>query len=345
MSLPPSVSSLSGNGLPESVATFADQNDRTAPEASYVCKKNIETVSINEQYKDEEENFVPLHMEADYSTDDVHLHSSSMQEPKLPLEPLHLPSQPIRRSYRGHKKSQDRTPQDTNMEISTSLDQLWHRFNEKWSMDETRLTNDGEMSLLDRLERLSRLIHNTTPTEQTILQPDGRNGDYDRRRGREDETTEGGEQRGRVQLEAAPQQAWPEHEESQERVHRCPAERDESSSVSMETSSSSMSTVDTERLLRAFGPHRVTSEGLKTSDSLLRLYNSINMQKTGRRKPSTKPAAVSVATNDVSTDDSTVSLCLITFFIQTVHFLFCSKISSKLKRKMLLDILYCVIYG
>ncbi|CAM4727452.1 unnamed protein product [Leuciscus chuanchicus] len=301
------VSSVSGNGLPESVATFADQNDRTAPEASYVCKKNIETVNINEQYKDEEENFVPLHMEADYSTDDVHLHSSSMQEPKLPLEPLHLPSQPIRKSYRGNKKRQDRTPHDTNMEISTSLDQLWRRFNEKWSMDETRLTNDGEMSLLDRLERLSRLIHNTTPTEQTILQPDGRNGDYDRRRGREDETTEGGEQRGRVQLEAAPQQAWPEHEESQERVQRCPAERDESSSVSMETSSSSMSTVDTERLLRAFGPHRVTSKGLKTSDSLLRLFNSINMQKTGRRKPSTKHAAVSVATNDVSTDDSTVS--------------------------------------
>ncbi|KAK7148845.1 hypothetical protein R3I93_013003 [Phoxinus phoxinus] len=301
------VSSVSGNGLPESVATFADQNDRTAPEASYVCKKNIETVSINEQYKDEEEHFVPLHMEADYSTDDVHLHSSSMQEPKLPLEPLHLPSQPIRKSYRGNKKRQDRTPHDTNMEISSSLDQLWRRFSEKWSMDETRLTNEGEMSLLDRLERLSRLIHNTTPTEQTILQPDGRNGDYDRRSDREDETTEGGEQREIVQLEAAPQQAWPEHEESQERVHRCPAERDESASVSMETSSSSLSTVDTERLLRAFGPHRVTSKGLKTSDSLLRLYNSINMQKTGRRKPSTKHAAVSVATNDVSTDDSTVS--------------------------------------
>ncbi|XP_077053316.1 ALMS1 centrosome and basal body associated protein isoform X2 [Siphateles boraxobius] len=301
------VSSVSGNGLPESVATFADQNDRTTSGASYVCKKNIETVSINEQYKDEEDNFVPLDMEADYSTDDVHLHSSSMQEPKLPLEPLHLPSQPIRKPYRGNKKRQDRTPHDTKVEISSSLDQLWRRFSEKWSMDETRLTKEGELSLLDRLERLSRLIHNTTPTEQTILQPDGRNGGYDRRRDREDETTEGGEQRERVQLKAAPLQAWPEHEESQERAHRCAAERDESAGVSMETSSSSLSTVDTERLLRAFGPHRVTNKGLKTSDSLLRLYNSINMQKTGRRKPSTKHAAVSVATNDVSTDDSTVS--------------------------------------
>ncbi|XP_067241909.1 serine-rich adhesin for platelets isoform X1 [Chanodichthys erythropterus] len=300
------VSSVSGNGLPESVVTFADQNDRTAPEASYVSEKNIETVSINEQYKDEEENFVPLHMEADYSTDDVHLHSNSMQEPKLPLEPLHLPSQSIRKSYRGSKKRTDRTPHDVNMEISSSLDQLWRRFSEKWSMDETRLTNEGEMSLLDRLERLSRLIHSTTPTDQTILQPEGRNGDYDRGSDREDGTTEGGEERERVQLEAAPQQAWSEHEVSQERVHRCPAERDESASVSMETSSS-LSTVDTERLLRAFGPHRVSSKGLKSSDSLLRLYNTINMQKTDRRKPSAKHVAVSVGTNDMSTDDSTVS--------------------------------------
>lgn len=286
-----------------SVSGIADQNDRTAPEVSYVSKKNTDAVSINEQYKEEEEHFVPLHMEADYSTDDVHLHSSSMQEPKLPLEPLHLPSQPIRKSYRGNKKRQDRTPHDVNMEISSSLDQLWRRFSEKWSMEETQV-NEGEISLLDRLERLSRLIHNTTPTDQTILQPDSRIGNYDRRSDREDETVEGGEQRERLQLEAAPQQAWPEHEESQERVHRCPAERDESASVSIETSSS-LSTVDTERLLRAFGPHRVTSKGLKSSDSLLKLHNTINMQKTGRRKPSTKH--VSVATNDVSTDDSTVS--------------------------------------
>ncbi|XP_067277475.1 serine-rich adhesin for platelets isoform X2 [Pseudorasbora parva] len=288
-----------------SVSGIADQNDRTAPEVSYVSKKNMDTVSINEQYKDEEENFVPLQMEADYSTDDVHLHSSSMQEPRLPLEPLHLPSQPIRKSYRGNKKGLDRrTPHDVNMEISSSLDQLWRRFSEKWSMEETRLTNEGEISLLDRLERLSRLINNTTPTDQSILQPDSRNGNYDRRSDRVDETTEGEEQRERVHFEAAPQHAWPEREECQEKVHRCPAERDESASVSMETSSS-LSTVDTERLLRAFGPHRITSKGLKSSDSLLKLYNTINMQKTGRRKPSTKH--VSVATNDVSTDDSTVS--------------------------------------
>ncbi|XP_016400898.1 uncharacterized protein LOC107733682 isoform X1 [Sinocyclocheilus rhinocerous] len=297
------VSSVSGNGLPASVTTFAGQNDNTAPEA-YVFEKSMDTVGIDEEYRDEEENFVPLHMEADYSTDDVHLHSSTIQEPKLPLEPHHFSSQPIKKSYRGDKKKQDRTPHDVSIEISSSLDQLWRRFSEKWSMEETRPTNEGETSLLDRLERLSCLIHNTSPTDLTIQQSHSRKGEYYRRSDREAGTTEGEEQRERVQLDVAPQQAWPEHEENQDRVDHCPAERDES--VSVETSSS-LSTIDTERLLRAFGPHRVTSKGLKSSDSLLRLYNTMNMQKTGRRKPRTKHVAVSVATDDVSTDDSTVS--------------------------------------
>ncbi len=298
---------MSGNGLPESVATFAGQNDITAPEAD-VFENRMDTVGIEEEYRDEEENFVPLHMEADYSTDDVYLHTSTIQEPKYPLELHHLPSQPIRKSYRGDKKKQDRTPHDVSIEISSSLDQLWRRFSEKWSMEETRPTNEGETSLLDRLERLSRLIHNTTPTDFTIQQSHSRKGEY-YRRDREDGTTEGEEQR--VQLDVSPQQAWPEHEESQDRVHRCPAERDESASVE---TSSSLSTIDTERLLRAFGPHRVTSKGLKSSDSLLRLYNTINNQKSGRRKLRTKHVAVSVATDDVSTDDSTVSLCSIELF-------------------------------
>ncbi|XP_050982419.1 centrosome-associated protein ALMS1 [Labeo rohita] len=297
------VSSVSRNGLPESATTFAEQNDNTAPEI-YVSEKNMDTVGIDEEYKDEEEHFVPLHMEADYSTDDVHLHSSIMQEPKFPLEPRHLPSQPIRKSYRGSKKEHDRTPHDVSIEISSSLDQLWQRFSEKWSMEETRPTNDGETSLLDRLERLSRLIHNTTPTDQTIQQSHSRKREYYRRCDQEDGTTEKEEQREHVQLQVAPQQAWPEHEESQERVHRYPAERDESASVE---TSSSLSTIDTERLLQAFGPHRVTSKGLKSSDSFLRLHNTINTQKPGRRKPRTKHVAVSVATDDVSTDDSTVS--------------------------------------
>lgn len=304
---------MSGNGLPESVATFAGQNDNTAPEA-YVFEKSMDTVGIDEEYRDEEEHFVPLNMEADYSTDDVHLHTT-IQEPNFPLEPHHLPSQPIRKSYRVDKKKKDRTPHDVSVEISSSLDQLWRRFSEKWSMEETRPTNEGETSLLDRLERLSRLIHNTTPTDITIQQSHSRKGEYYRRSDREDGTTAGEEQR--VQIDVSPQQAWPEHEESQDRVHRCPAERDESASVE---TSSSLSTIDTERLLRAFGPHRVTSKGLKSSDRLLRLYNTINMQKTGRRKPRTKHVAVSVATDDVSTDDSTVSLYSIEL-IQTVQLL------------------------
>ncbi|XP_056327278.1 centrosome-associated protein ALMS1 isoform X2 [Danio aesculapii] len=278
----------SGNGPPKSAGTFVS----TAPEVS---KKSMETVSIDVEYDDKEDHFVPLHMEADYSTDHVHLHNSTSQEPKLPREPHYSSSQPNRRPYRGNKKGKDRTPHDVSLEITSSLDQLWRRFNEKWSTEKSRSISDGETSLLDRLERLSRLIHNTTPTDHSIQQSsESGNGEYDRMRDQEE-----GEQRKRVQLKAPPKHAWVQ-DEGQGKVHLCPAERDES----VETSSS-VSTVDTERLQRAFGAHRVTSEGMKSDGSLLRFYNGINAKKTGRRKPSTKDAAVSVTTD--STDDSTVS--------------------------------------
>ncbi|XP_056617097.1 uncharacterized protein alms1 isoform X2 [Triplophysa dalaica] len=274
--------------------TFKESTGRynsTAPQTSYVSVKDV----------GDEDHFVPLYMEEDYSTDDLHLHNRTMQEPKLPLEPQHVPSQPIRRSGLN-KNRQDRTPHDVSVEISSSLDQLWRRFNEKWSVEDTQPTNEGDTSLLDRLERLSRLIHSTTPTNKTVKQPDRTNRIREKRGDKEEGTrTEEGVERERV----APRQVWAEHEDNPQNVQRCPAERDESSSVSMETSST-MSTIDTERLVRAFGHHRVTSKGLKNSNSLLRL-NTINKQKTSRRKPGTKHAAVSTDADNISTDDSTVT--------------------------------------
>lgn len=265
----------------------------TARESSYVSVKDM----------DDEDHFVPLRMEADYSNDDLHLHNKTMQEPKIPLEQQHEPSQPIRSGI--NKNKHDRTPHEVSVEISTSLDQLWRRFNEKWSVEDSRTTNEGDTSLLDRLERLSRLIHNTTPTNKTIKQLDSTNRRRETRGDKEDGMrTEEGAERERM----TPRHAWAEQEDNPESVQHCPAERDESSSVSMETSST-MSTIDTERLVRAFGHHRVTSKGLKSTDSLLRLHqNTINKQKTSRRKPSTKHAAVSANTENISTDDSTVRI-------------------------------------
>ncbi|XP_065153200.1 uncharacterized protein alms1 isoform X2 [Paramisgurnus dabryanus] len=269
-------SSVSKSGLLESVVTSGRYNG-TAPEPSDVSKRDMA----------DEDNFVPLHMEADYSTDDLHLHN---------LHTMHLPSQPIRTSGLN-KNRQDRRPHDVSMEINSSLDQLWRRFNEKWSVEDTRPTNYGDTSLLDRLERLSRLIHSTTPTDKTVKQPDStsRGGEI---RSDEDEGLRTGEKVARERIQFS-RQAWAEKEENAESMRRCPAERDES----METSSS-LSTIDTERLLRAFGHRRVTSKGLPSTERLLRLHNK---QKIGRRKPSTKHATVSVATETVSTDDSTAS--------------------------------------
>ncbi|XP_055026318.2 uncharacterized protein alms1 isoform X1 [Misgurnus anguillicaudatus] len=269
-------SSVSKSGLRESVVTSGRYNG-PPPEASDVSKRDM----------DDEDNFVPLHMEADYSTDDLHLHN---------LHTMHLPSQPIRTSGLN-KNRQDRRPHDVSIEINSSLDQLWRRFNEKWSVEDTRPTNDGDTSLLDRLERLSRLIHSTTPTDKTVKQPDStsRGGEI---RSDEDEGLRTEEEVARERIQFS-RQAWAEKQENPESMRRCPAERDES----METSSS-LSTIDTERLLRVFGHRRVTSKGLPSTERLLRLHNK---QKIGRRKPSTKHAAVSVATETVSTDDSTAS--------------------------------------
>lgn len=276
----------------------------TAHETSYVSVKDM----------DDEDHFVPLHMEADYTTDDLHLHNRSMQEPKLPLEPQHVPSQTIRRSGLNNS-SKDRTPHEVSVAISSSLDQLWRRFNEKWSMEETRPTNVEDTSLLDRLERLSRLIHSTTSTDKTVKQREGTNRSREVRGDKEEV-----EERKRVRLGAAPRQAWAEQEDNPETVQRCTAERDESSSVSVETSST-MSTIDTERLVRAFGHHRITSKGVRSSDSLLRLHNAINKQKTSKRKPSTKHAAVSADIENTSTDDSTVRISLFSVFEELLVFL------------------------
>ncbi|TRY69627.1 hypothetical protein DNTS_032745 [Danionella cerebrum] len=273
------ASAVSRNPLPLSLDTLSEQRKKRVS-----SRKNMEFVETELESK-EEENFAPLRVELDFSTDDVLLLSSTMQEPKVALEPKYLPSQVIRKPAMG-SKNPSRTPHDVSLEITSSLNQLWHRFNEKMNMDETQPISDRETSLIDRLERLSRLIHSTTPTNQTTQLPGSKLEHVHSL----EETSEKHEQEEVVQTEADPRQACPEREESRARgALLCPAERDES------VSGSSLSTVDTERLRRAFGP-RFTSKGQK---------NKEGMHKTSRRKPSFKHVAVT--TDSLSTDDSTVS--------------------------------------
>ncbi|XP_068573682.1 mucin-4 [Cebidichthys violaceus] len=195
---------------------------------------------------------------------------------------------------------------------SSILDQLWERFCDRWSLEESRPTSDREALLLERLERLSRLIHSTRDTNMSGVQeekPGGRRGEDDgevkrsvgcEARGMERNVRGGRKVHGEppVPLQAGTQRlqgeetSQPADEDSRDsftsgfsqgssRNQRlCPADRDESETLS--TVSGSVSTVDTARLIRVFGAHRVRH--LTSSSSLSKLYNTINKQKEGREQ-------------------------------------------------------------
>lgn len=163
-------------------------------------------------------------------------------------------------------------PQASALQSSSSLDQLWERFCSRWYLEDSQPASDGEASLLERLERLSRLIH-----------------DARRSKGEEEAQRDGGKTQSYPSI-----QAWRMEEPSEPSNHSlpstrshggphlqhlCPADREETDAPS---TSGSVSTVDTGRLVRAFGPHRV--QLLKTTSSLRRLYSTIDEQKVRREE-------------------------------------------------------------
>lgn len=269
-----------------------------------------------------DDGFVQLNMEADYSMDDYyHHHSNRVQEQNLPPETPSLHTKPAR----------DVT-KNISVEIGTSLDQLWHRFNRSYSLPESHPINEREVSLLERLERLSRLLHSPTTAKQGDRQLDNsqnrkRDPELTKLPNNEVTTKEKKERNRRVkrldEVKRLPKTVWEGEslrnshmfvaDVQQSNGHHCTAERDESASVSVETSSS-RSTIDTQRLIRAFGPHRVRNVEEKsiskkqTSSSLVKVYNAIHKQKTEHGKADPKHHLVSVATETSSADESRVSL-------------------------------------
>lgn len=297
---------------------FHDQRS-IIPPTYQLTSYNKSVVPGNEQVAElieEGEAFIPLNMEADYSTTELHP-NHSVQKHSLGTDTLPLFTKAIR------KKEQNQA-QSLGAEIGSSLDQLWRRFNEQCSLQETRSTNDAEMSLLDRLERLSRLLHSSSPPHTPKLAHSRVEKGKSRRSEHESRRTQGkGKEKERSEVRGILKTAWQKESlstnqtlvenEQLEKDYRCPAERDESTSVSVETSSN-QSTIDTQRLIRAFGPHRVSngreevagSQTLKPNDGLQKLYNTIKKQKRGRGKGSSENHLVSVATEISNTDDSTV---------------------------------------
>lgn len=282
------------------------------------------------------ERFQPVHVEVDYDKASHHLDPQAGRE-------------------RDQERRDSDLPHPAAQQSSRPLDELWQRFCDQWSPEMSRPTSDREASLLERLERLSRLIHSTKGTDMSGLQQEASYHPEEKLgRRREDATGKerkkhigevkrsvGGEVRemerkvrGGRKVEAeppVPHQAWtrrlqieetsqPADEDSRDSftssfshnssqsLHLCPADRDESETLS--TMSGSVSTVDTARLIRAFGAHRV--QHLKTGSSLSKLYSTINKQKEGReqRRGRNKESPHIITLSETTgTDESTVRIC------------------------------------
>ncbi|CAL8297822.1 unnamed protein product [Arctogadus glacialis] len=155
-----------------------------------------------------------------------------------------------------------------SQQTGASLGQLWQRFNEGRSPVAPHPTNESEPSLLLRLERLKRLLHGeggggggggggVVPGTGRGVSTSGPPAAAEQE-GRRPEVTGddgGGHPRwlARTQEEESLSPAS-SHSSPAHGRHRFPAERDGSETLS--TSRGSASTVDTERLVRAFGSDR-----------------------------------------------------------------------------------------
>lgn len=269
----------------------------------------------------QEEEFAPLQGEKTCSTEDLHPDRQSFRE----LRPLGGPD-----TEEPNRNWRDFASRGVSSQSSGgNLNDLWQRFNERRSQREA---GPPETPLLDRLERLSRLIHssrNATPLGgREASAPGKRREERRRRHGEKEEKRRGDDDQGRGQREAdrrrgngdrAVREAWAEPEAEQEEEslssstltessvgrHRCPAERDGETDAS--DTASTMSTIDTARLIRAFGPGRV-----QANPGLNRLYCAIGRQKEGteqrrgRKRAGSKPPAPAPSETN-STDDSTIS--------------------------------------
>ncbi|KAI5606798.1 Alstrom syndrome protein 1 isoform X2 [Silurus asotus] len=306
------ASNQSGNGVYNQIGNTGHPGQLTGYRKSVYPENKQVPEHIEEE---EEEVFIPLHMEADISTAEQHINCSA-QHHNLGTESLPLLSKAI------GEKEQDQMVHNLGAEIGNSLDQLWHRFNERYSFQETQTRSDVEISLLERLERLSRLLHSSPPPhthkqgQSTVEKSKSRRRETEPRRTLpKKHTAKYGKEKN------APKTAWEKkplstdqtsvEEELRNQNYRCPAERDESASVSVETSSC-QSTIDTPRLIRAFGPDRVSSgregvagsQALKPSDVLLKLHNNIKKQKRGHDSSGSESHLVSVATDDSMASDT-----------------------------------------
>ncbi|XP_047466496.1 mucin-17 [Mugil cephalus] len=237
---------------------------------------------------------------------------------------LHTLQTSVAQRGRGGQQHRPESSFQRSSSSSSALDQLWDKFCDQWTTEESRPTRDREESLLERLERLSRLIHSTRSTDMSAAPEEEeeerggyhpednlgwRRDDVIMRRTKRKEDTRLHDDRGARGVEPSltedDDSSAFSHDSSQS-LHLSPAGRDESSET-LSTASGSVSTVDTARLIRAFGAHRV--QRLKATPSLGKLYGAINRQKEGReqRRGRNTPPLVLTPSDFTGTERSVVA--------------------------------------
>lgn len=243
-----------------------------------------------------------------------------------------------------------------------TLDDLWARYTDRRRSHLSESNNNLEVSLVERLDRLARLLQNPKPYLATKDDKDGEQvlqvnkKDHEKSRETKKEEREKWYLR-KFGVDARPVNGTSENQDgsvsrlsesaSSERVLHGDSYSDFSSEVrsiateesaggseaatqtdsaSTFTTNSTISTIDTVRLINAFGPERV-----RPSSKLSRLYNTIDLQKKRSEGPSKKASRLSASrghsTMEIKDLHKSLNKVGATWFPTLNMFIFCSLIT------------------
>ncbi|XP_038135395.1 mucin-17 isoform X2 [Cyprinodon tularosa] len=195
----------------------------------------------------------------------VNTKASKRDQGTSPIQFLHYKqAEPTNQRFHPAQTEDDRLPPPPQ-QSSDTLDHLWQRFCDEWNREEPHPTRDKE-AILERLEHLSRLIQNSYRGP----------GYYVPVRTLRDREEVKRTNMGRKVGDA-------EKETYVSNIHNQPfpsADRDQPERLS--TVSGSTSTMNTARLIRAFGADRV--KHLRSNSNLSKLYSAINKQREERER-------------------------------------------------------------
>ncbi|XP_044150830.1 Alstrom syndrome protein 1 [Bufo gargarizans] len=242
----------------------------------------------------EDSEFLPLQPEIYYSQDQANItrparskalevtvrkKTHSVTSTDLPGQG-HKSGQTPGKPRSSTRSSLDRSISRSQSVVSNqSLDDLWTRYTEGRRRQATESSNKLEVSLVERLERLARLLQNPPSHSLTSSKDEKKEDNHEKKAARE--------QWYRKKLEVDDDSVGKPYEDSPDSGSLLSEPLSEvrssvtdsattttASQVGSETSSGSMSTIDTIRLINAFGAERVLP-----SSRLSRLYSTIDLQK------------------------------------------------------------------